>query len=276
MRRALSVLLVLFAPITAAGAQAPAKAPSAGEKTPPPIADNSFLMEEAYNQEYGVVQHISAFQRAKDGSWLYAFTQEWPLPSQMHQFSYTVAVLRPDATAGTGLGDLALNYRFQALGKDDEPLWIAPRLSVLLPTGDVKKGRGAGGPGVELFLPVSYALTEQLVTHWNVGGNVIRGENATGIKGTMRNVRGGVSAIWLVSPVLNFMLETVGGRSETLDAVGRRQAENYMLVSPGVRAAINFSSGLQIVPGMAIPLGVGPSSRERDLFLYLSFEHPFR
>ena len=58
-----------------------------------PIQDNSFLVEEAYNQERGVVQHISSFSRmwnSKD--WNYTFTQEWPAPGNWrHQLSYTLA-----------------------------------------------------------------------------------------------------------------------------------------------------------------------------------------
>ena len=47
------------------------------------IQDNSFLIEEAYNQEPGVVQHISTFQRAvPTGQWQYTFTDEWPAWSQ--------------------------------------------------------------------------------------------------------------------------------------------------------------------------------------------------
>jgi hypothetical protein len=42
-----------------------------------------------------------------------------------------------------------------------------------------------------------------------------------------------------------------------------------------VRWAFNFKSGLQVVPGVAVPFGVGSSAGERGLFLYLSFEHPF-
>src|SRR3954463_459136 len=81
-----------------------------GTKGPPRIEDNSFLIEEAYNQETGVVQHIGTFRRAPDASWVFTFTQEWPAPSQRHQLSYTVPVLSADGS-GTGLGDLALNYR---------------------------------------------------------------------------------------------------------------------------------------------------------------------
>ena len=47
----------------------------------PGIQDNSFLVEEAYNQEFGVVQHISGFTRFWDSKdWAYTFTQEWPVP----------------------------------------------------------------------------------------------------------------------------------------------------------------------------------------------------
>jgi len=52
----------------------------AAQQAPPPIADNSFLLEEAYNQEAGVVQHISAFQRSlRSAPWTYTFTQEYDI-----------------------------------------------------------------------------------------------------------------------------------------------------------------------------------------------------
>jgi hypothetical protein len=41
-----------------------------------------------------------------------------------------------------------------------------------------------------------------------------------------------------------------------------------------VRFAINRPSGLQIVPGLATTIGLGPSSGSRAIFAYLSFEHP--
>lgn len=53
------------------------------------IMDNSFLVEEAYNQEAGVVQHIFnafyAVDRAPgpdDSAWNLTFTQEWPIASR--------------------------------------------------------------------------------------------------------------------------------------------------------------------------------------------------
>ena len=49
------------------------------------IQDNSFLIEEAYNQEPGVIQHIQAFQYMSDKSWNYTLTEEWPVPRETHQ-----------------------------------------------------------------------------------------------------------------------------------------------------------------------------------------------
>ena len=70
------------------------------------VQDNSFLIEEAYNQEAGVVQHIANLRR-QGHDWNFVFSQEWPVLSQTHQFSYTVPYLwlRGDQGSVDGLGD---------------------------------------------------------------------------------------------------------------------------------------------------------------------------
>src|SRR5262249_19871446 len=125
-----------------------------------PIQDNSFLIEEAYNQERGVVQHISAFSRVVgSGDWIYTFTQEWPVPDERHPIDYTlpVAALHSAAAASLGLGDVAINYRYQAMGNGGTPLAFSPRLTVIVPTGRSEKALGAGGTGLQVNLPVSCA-----------------------------------------------------------------------------------------------------------------------
>src|SRR6478736_4273243 len=74
--------------------------------SPPGIQDNSFLVEEAYNQEFGVVQHISSFTRFWDSKdWVYTFTQEWPVPgNERHQLSYTLAAVHSGDFPGSGAG----------------------------------------------------------------------------------------------------------------------------------------------------------------------------
>jgi hypothetical protein len=68
------------------------------------IQDNSFLIEEAYNQEAGVVQHIFTYMRSRGGTYASTFTQEWPVRGLTHQLSYTLPVQRRR-------GDALINYR---------------------------------------------------------------------------------------------------------------------------------------------------------------------
>jgi len=78
MRNLLALLLAV--PVFACAG--PPSAPA-----PKPIQDDSFLIEEAYNQERGVVQHINTFQRLHSGDWVYTFTQEWPVPVRRNGLS---------------------------------------------------------------------------------------------------------------------------------------------------------------------------------------------
>lgn len=222
------------------------------------IADNSFLVEEAYNQEAGVVQHVSTFARAEtDGSWEYGFTQEWPLGGMRHQLSYTVPLVHPDGM-GSGLGDVLLTYRYQALGDGDAAVHVAPRLSLVLPTGSEEKGRGGGSLGVEGSLPVSLVASNAFAFHSNTGF-VLDGESGA------VDARLGASGILRVRRWVNVLLETVWSSEE----------EDVVFLNPGVRWAFDLDDGLQIVPGLAYTVAVGDGGSDA-LFLYLSFEHPFR
>ena len=257
------------------GATAQAQAPSSASSAAPPVRDNSFLVEEAYNQEARVVQHISVFSLARGSNdWEYAFTQEWPAGGQRHQLSLTVPVI--NAADATGVGDIALNYRYQLAFDDATGHALAPRLSVILPTGDADLGRGTSSVGVQVNLPASLGLHRTLVTHWNIGGTWRPSARAlSGGRVATRDVTAGASVIWMPKRAVNLMLEFAWAREE--DAVGAdtRVAGESAWLSPGMRVAIDFPSGLQIVPGVAFPIGVGPSDGDERLLFYLSFEHGF-
>ena len=62
--------------------------------------------------------------------------------------------------------------------------------------------------------------------------------------------------------------------NEVFDADGSLIRRTEATVSPGVRAAINLPGSLQIVPGFAVPIGVGPSRGKNAIFVYLSVELP--
>ncbi|HWH70087.1 MAG TPA: hypothetical protein VNT26_11930, partial [Candidatus Sulfotelmatobacter sp.] len=149
-----------------------------GERNVDGIMDNSFLVEEAYNQEKGVVQHILTAIYALDhapGSedqlWNLAFTQEWPLFSQTHQLSYTIPYnfARTGGQGDNGFGDVLLNYRYQAYFNPDTLMAFAPRASLVLPTGDKDLGFGGDKVGAQFNLPFSTTLGDYWFVHLNAG-----------------------------------------------------------------------------------------------------------
>jgi hypothetical protein len=240
-----------------------------------PIADNSFLIEEAYNQEAGVIQHINTFMRQRDGGWAYSYTQEIPVVSQKHQFSYTIPFAHVGNGVGRSFGDIALTYRYQLVS--NRKVAVSPRFSLLLPTGDSRRGFGAGAPGYQFNLPVSMRHGKRFVTHWNAGMTLT--PNAKNELDERANTSGynlGQSIVFLAKPNFNVILETAFNRDQVVSGQHVKAWEKSLILNPGVRWAHNLTNGLQIVPGIAVPLGVGPSRGERGVFLYLSFEHPFK
>lgn len=236
------------------------------------IEDNSFLLEEAYNQEAGVIQHISAFQYMKDKTWAFSFTDEWPVPGQKHQLSVTIPVIN---NGNTDFGDIALNYRYQAVLT--KRLAFSPRFSLLLPNGNYRKGMGNGILGYQANLPLSFIWSHKLVTHFNLGTTFLpSARDILNNRSDITNINYGASTIILLTETFNFMLEATGNSSFTKPADSGVVKENTFFINPGFRYAFNFKSGLQIVPGLAVPVGFGPSNGHYGIFAYLSFEHSLR
>jgi hypothetical protein len=99
-------------------------------------------------------------------------------------------------------------------------------------------------------------------------------KSTAGEKANIRGTNYGASLIYLVNENFNLMLEAAGTSTDTSIIKGEKTTENTLFINPGVRFAINFKSGLQIVPGLSVPIGIGPSEGEYGGLLYLSFEHP--
>lgn len=269
MLRPISLLLIF-------AANAVAAQPADTTAVAPKIQDNSFLVEEAYNQEAGVVQHIGTFQSRRGSSdFDLGFAQEWPVGSILHQLSYDIPFAR--IGSATGIGDIGINYRYQLKGDGDAPIAIAPRITLLLPTGDWKRSRGNGGVGGEVAIAGSFVLSRLFTTHTNAGFAVIpSAKNVLGEEAGITELALGQSLILTPNSFIHPMLEAVYSRGREVTGDDRTSSTESFFVSPGVRAAFNFDSGLQVVPGLAVPLGIGPSSGERGVFFYLSFEHAFR
>ena len=81
--------------------------------------------------------------------------------------------------------------------------------------------------------------------------------------------------IWLVRPKVNLMLEGAWTSVAEVTSDGETDRTSQTLISPGIRGAFDFPSGLQIVPGLAFPIAVGPDGGDWSAFAYISFEHSF-
>jgi hypothetical protein len=248
--------------------------PAAAEEPLEPLMDNSFLVEEAYNQEAGVVQHILTFTRDRaSGAWALSFTQELPAPTQAHQLSYTFTYADGGEGTGREFGDVLLNYRYQATF-DEGRSAFAPRLSAVFPSGSTSAGTGFRGYGVQLGLPVSVRLGGRLEAHSNLGFTWVPDGKAGDEQAQWLSWSAGQSFVLGLTPRFNVLLEALFLSTERRVG-GVTTRDDALLFSPGFRWGFDLPKDVQVVAGLAAPLGVGPSAGTRGLFAYLSVELPY-
>lgn len=264
--------------------------PSAEAADPRPvdgISDNSFLVEEAYNQEPGVVQHVFTAVYTNDfrlRGWSFNFTQEWPLFSQDHQISYSIpsSHIREERQQQNGIGDILINYRYQLLEEGPHLPAFAPRFSLILPTGDREKGTGNGVVGYEWQLPFSKKLDSRFALHANLGLTYLPkvrvplddGQRLSP-KHSLVSYSLGTSGILALSSSVHLLLEWVGEFEHTINDDGKKDRTFKTILSPGIRAAVVNKESLQTVIGVGIPIGLNGPADNYGVFLYLSVEHGF-
>ena len=241
-----------------------------------PIQDNSFLVEEAYNQEDGVIQHISFVQFLNSHDVVYTQTDEWPLRSLKHQLSVTASVNKSgNYRVRTGLGRYRSQLPLSACRQRRARLAISPVFPCCC---HWQQRRGTGLWRLGLADQPSYQprLNRHIVTHWNAGVTWIpSAQDAQHNHATVVNPNLAQSTVWLVKPRFNALCEVVWTNNASVVASGQTARQQALFVSPGVRWAYNFKSGLQIVPGVAVPMGLMGASCQRGAIFYLSSEHPF-
>jgi hypothetical protein len=251
-----------------------AQSTAANQAAPPPpepfqISDNSFLVEEAFNQEAGVFQNIFTVFRTAH-SWSASFTQEWPVRSQAHQFSYTL-----QGSGGDGVNDWSdalLNYRFQALMEGPGRPAFSPRVSAILPTGSERAGHDVFG--VQFNLPFSKQV-DDFYFHWNAGLTWLPSVDFDGGSLSLESPFLSASAIYRVAPMLHGMLELVGNFNELPDGSSTTRVDSYT-ISPGGRGGWNIGDH-QLILGVAMPLTWTEGERRQTaVFVYASYELPFK
>lgn len=237
------------------------------------VKDNSFLIEEAYNQEAGVVQFIFAHQYvdpSQDAAT--TFTNEIPMGGETHQFSYVIPMQKIGITEESGVGDILVNYRYQMV--NNEHVAMAPRLSLILPTGDYKKELGTGATGVQFNQAVSITLSDKWTNHWNAGFTYIpSAKDANGDTSDVFGFNFGTSVVYNWTPRTNLLCEFVSNSMESTVGPDTKETEATYYIVPGIRTAFDIGE-TEVVPGIGAMLGIGPSAvdHEMGVFSYLSFE----
>jgi hypothetical protein len=253
----------------------------------PVIEDNSMFIEEAFNQEAGIIQHISNLI-LDDGNVVYAYTQEIPLADVKHQLSFGItynSFKMPDAVKQfgnaeyltRGIGDLLVNYRPLLFGKNDWAL-VIPRFTLIVPTGDSRYGFGAGAWGGQFNLAVTKRLGKKFVTHYNAGYTAFSKADFYDVDTegspqfiTEKNLTAanlGASLIWMVTPRFNLMTEYACVYQQ--EFIGH--SSRNVVINPGFRFAVDIGK-VQIVPGAGVPLNfINGSFQNSGAFIYLSIE----
>jgi DtxR family Mn-dependent transcriptional regulator len=264
------VLLAVLGDVAFAQQNAPAPPQeTTGSARPWEITDNSFFVEEAFNQDPGVVQNIFGIYRPGDGSWVSAFTQEWPLIVHRHQISYTLPFTW--SGSGSGLGDGAVHYRFQVLDETARHPAFSPRISLIVPTGSTSRGLGDGSAGWEVNLPFSKQFGD-LYLHWNAGFTQLPKAGVSD-KHNLLTPRAAVSGIWRVRPMLNVMLESVFEWTEQIAGATTERTYGTTVV-PGLRTGWNVGDA-QAVVGVGVPVSISSGTEDTGVFGYFSYELPF-
>ncbi len=243
--------------------------------------DNSFFIEEAYNQESGVVQHIGSLVNEREtvrgyktSHTAFAFTQEWPVYGQRWQFSYSLGLLRHESEETAhgyegrllGLESVDAALRYQLISGDDSPLAIAPQLSFT----KRDEWQGRKDSGVELTLPASVRVSKRVAAHANVAVSSFPFSD----KPQSGAMIGG-SGVFAAHRRVHLLLEALA-ESERTELKNGTITETVTVLSPGVRVELSGTPRGQWIAGIALPFTFREEESSGGFFLYLSFEHFYR
>lgn len=249
--------------------------------------DNSFLFDEAINQEKGIMQYVSNlyFDNVNGGNLLYNFTQEIPVGGEQHQLNYSILYhidrVTPTGQRSSGFGDIAIGYHYKVSGKRDK-LMVIPGISIIIPTGNSQEGRGIGGPGIQSTVTFTKRLSHRLVTHYNIGYTFISQADRYSYSKTdspvlayERNLNYagiGAGATWYVTRKTVLFTELISNFVKDIRQDGTLRNRNISTINPGFRFAID-ANNVQIVPGISTPIILTDGAFSRiGIFFYLSIE----
>ena len=219
------VVLTLFSGVTAGAAE-----PIDG------FEDNGFLVEEAYNQDRGEVQHTFSAVYTNDfrsRGWSFNFEQEWWLFTEDHQIAFSIPFynLQEEGEKQRGVGDIVIEYRYQLTKEGLRIPAVAPQFSLIRPTGNRDKGTGNGVVGYEWSIAASKKVASRLALHANLGLIYLPKVRAPlddqrlSPKRSLVSYEVGASVVFALSSNIHMLLEWVGEFEEEINDQGKKERD---------------------------------------------------
>jgi hypothetical protein len=233
---------------------------------PMSIEDNSFLLEEAFNQTPGVIQ-CTAINHIKRGVAELNFECEMPMKGELHQLSVSVPAKVFQSTVG--LEDIMISYRPLVFGRHR---WVmaTPRLSVILPSGKASRGFGNGLWGIECNVALTKQLSRRLISHVNLrSSSFLKNLMHESQQNRFHYQSAGTSLIFAAAKGFDLMAEVTTSN----EGPGFSRASSWNFIgNPGFRFCLKINEFL-VVPGISTPLALlsGRPTLSQVLF-YISIE----
>ena len=164
-----------------------------------------------------------------------------------------------------------LNYRYQALKETSTLPAFAPRVSLIVPSGDRAKDTGNESLGTQVNLPFSKIVGERVTLHANAG--LTSYFDVDGRRPTEYNIGG--SIVLALTRETNLLFETVGEWTEEVKPTRDIGRDFTLIILPGLRHGITLPGDAQLVLGIGAPVAFTNGQREYGVFIYLSLEHKF-
>ena len=243
------------------------------------LQSDEFLVDTAYLQDQDEFLHKFRIQRTNGRRWSADFTEEVTVGSEKNQVVFSIpAHLGGNADEQSkGFGDAQIEYSYGLYGDSKSRVTISPGIRLSLPLGNFRAGLRTGGSGGSFKIPVgvmlgrrfgSNSIYEMTFTH--------SARNTDGDRANTLNTEVGQSFVWFAKPRFNFFVEALWERSQEVTGRGSTANVRSLMISPAIRWVHECKNGLTISPGVAVPIGAGPSRGERNIFFYISFGHPLR
>jgi hypothetical protein len=149
-------------------------------------------------------------------------------------------------------------------------------VSLVVPTGRSADGLGDGSVGLQINLPFSKRV-DDFYFHWNTGVTWLPRAGGSELSRDRANVWSPFvagSSIFRVKEMIHLMLESGVIFEQSFDGFSKTR-DTLFVLSPGVRGGWNFGDR-QLITGVATPVTWQTGDVDTGIFLYLSYELPFK